>query len=212
MYAQLKASLIVAATFVAACEAGEDLSTSTRHLSLSVESGECEQLETVCTASEPPTCSDYCVDEIGEPDSDDCIEAVDEFGKVIVACPSDNCVVSFDAESGEESIECFAPVDGGEGRTEPGSPGQDDDEIVPPSEGESGVIDPDDNCETVCTASEPPQCSTVCDGDDESDPTPDGCVVRYDAETQQETLECREVEDDSEGSADGGDSSDESSV
>lgn len=83
---------------------------------------ECDDPIEVCTASEPPTCNEYCAEDPGPGGEDEdcvvssegdvscndepCIVNEDSEGDDIVTCPGEDCVVNYDSETDTESIYC----------------------------------------------------------------------------------------------------------
>lgn len=95
-----------------------------RVLSLASASDDCENPVTICRESYPPQCDTYCAD-APPPDCDqdgacdDCVVSNDDSGQEILACPGDDCSVSYDVATGVETIDCPPSTGGGDG--EPGS-------------------------------------------------------------------------------------------
>ena len=82
---------------------------------------DCEDIQEICLETDPPQCFEYCADEptgesgqeCTESDGDlivcgdeTCVEAEDEEGNVVRVCAGPDCVVSYDVETGEETISC----------------------------------------------------------------------------------------------------------
>lgn len=98
---------------------------------------DCTEVEELCLETEPPQCYEVCTDpvpgpaECQESDGDlvlcgdeTCVEGEDESGELVRVCVGPDCTVSYDAETGEETIECPpSDGDGDGGGSEPGDPG-----------------------------------------------------------------------------------------
>lgn len=99
----------------------------------------CKDVQSICTASEPPICHDYCADEgpgTGGGDCEPlsgayetcggtpCAVGIDDSGKEFEVCYPPDCVVSYDVETKTETISCPPGTSpGGPGGSEPGDPG-----------------------------------------------------------------------------------------
>ena len=81
----------------------------------------CTDVIEVCLETEPPQCYDVCADpapgpaECEESEGDvvvcgdvTCIEGEDENGELVRVCVGPECTVSYDTQTGEESIDCPA--------------------------------------------------------------------------------------------------------
>ncbi len=126
-----------------ACSTGDDGDPSGR-IRLEAASSDCSDVQTICLETYPPQCFDVCGDDDGggsDPgDGDDCVASDGDFvqcgddtcvvgtdgdGQETYVCAGDDCTVSYDAATGEESISC-PPSGGGDddgGGSEPGDPG-----------------------------------------------------------------------------------------
>jgi hypothetical protein len=124
-----------------ACSSGavDDEEPSGR-VRLEAASSDCTEVQEVCLETFPPQCFEVCGDDPGgDPgDGDDCVASdgdlvqcgddtcvvgTDPDGQETLVCAGPDCAVSYDVETGEESIVC-PPSDGGDGGgSEPGDPG-----------------------------------------------------------------------------------------
>lgn len=87
---------------------------------------DCEDIREICIDTAPPQCFEYCADDEPTPElgtectagdgdivtcgDETCVEAENEDGEIIRVCAGPDCVVSYDVETGEETISC--PDDG----------------------------------------------------------------------------------------------------
>lgn len=126
-----------------ACSGGGDQAPSGR-VRLEAASGDCSDVQQVCLETYPPQCFEVCADDPGgdDGDGDDCVASDGDLvqcgddtcvigsgddGTETLVCAGPDCTVSYDVETGEETIEC-PPSDGGGddgdgGSSEPGEPG-----------------------------------------------------------------------------------------
>ena len=144
------ATLALPALLLAPACSSSDVGDPTGRVRLEAASAECSDVQTVCLETYPPQCFDVCADDDpGDPDGGDddcvssdgdlvqcgddtCIDASDGDGQEVLLCAGDDCVVSYDVETGEESFSCppsdgdgdgDGDDDGGAGGSEPGFPG-----------------------------------------------------------------------------------------
>lgn len=80
---------------------------------------DCGETEELCIETSPPQCYQVCTDPVPGPaecqesagdvvlcGDDTCIEGEDESGELVRVCVGPDCTVSYDAETGEETISC----------------------------------------------------------------------------------------------------------
>src|SRR5690349_12357791 len=85
------------------------------------DTSDCADVQELCLETDPPQCFEYCADdppeesgqECSESDGDivicgdqTCVEAEGDDGEVVRVCSGPDCVVSYDVETGEETISC----------------------------------------------------------------------------------------------------------
>ncbi len=148
---------VMGSWLLAACSSATDTSdqgkkTGEGRLLLAGASGGCQDVQQICTASQPPQCFDYCNDpgaapgttgEGCQPNSqictaseppvcsnvDDCsgqpcVVGIDANGTAFQICYPSNCVISHDSATGVDSIACpgSPPSGGSDPGQVPGSP------------------------------------------------------------------------------------------
>lgn len=132
--------LLLGALLVApACSSGDDGGDPSGRIRLEAATDDCSAPQTVCLETYPPQCFDVCGggDDPGGDDcvasdgdlvqcgDDTCVVGTDDSGQETLVCAGPDCVVSYDVETGEETISC-PPSGGGDddgGGSEPGEPG-----------------------------------------------------------------------------------------
>ncbi len=134
------ASLALPLLLLAPACASSDGEEPSGRIRLEAAAGDCQDPGTVCLETEPPQCFDVCGDDPGGDGGDDCVSSdgdlvqcgddtcvigSDGDGQETLVCAGPDCTVSYDVETGEESISC--PPSGGDdddgGGSEPGDPG-----------------------------------------------------------------------------------------
>jgi hypothetical protein len=134
------ASLTLSIVLLApACASDADQPSS--RIRLEAAGGDCDDPQQVCLEMHPPQCFDVCPGDDPGDDGDDCVSSddsdlvtcgddtcvigTDDDGQETVVCPGSDCTVSYDVETGEETISC--PPNPGDdddgGGSEPGNPG-----------------------------------------------------------------------------------------
>jgi len=134
------ASLALPIVLLAPGCSNSDQEDPSSRIRLEAATGDCDDVDTICLETYPPQCYDVCADDPGEvPGGDDCVSSdgdfvqcgddtcvvgTDDDGQETYVCAGPDCTVSYDAETGEETIECPpSDGDGDGGGSEPGNPG-----------------------------------------------------------------------------------------
>ena len=120
---------------LSACSSDDPGDPDSGRQRLEAASGDCQDVQTVCIETFPPQCYDVCADEPPGDGGDDCVSSdgdvivcgddtcvvgIDDAGNEFEICGGPDCVVSYDVETGEETISCPGnPGDGG-GGSDPG--------------------------------------------------------------------------------------------
>ena len=114
-----------------------------RAVRLSAITDDCQNPVDICREIYPPQCESYCADDqdgdctidadgAASCDGDPCVVMNENGADPIIACPGDDCTVSYDAATMTETIECSPGNDDcsqgncdGPGGSEPGCSGDD---------------------------------------------------------------------------------------
>lgn len=131
-------AVVMGSLFLGACSSSTDAPSDSKRLRLEGVVEGCKEVQSICTASEPPTCFDYCADEDPGSGGGDCqpiggayescgdtpcAVGVDAKGTEFEVCYPPDCVVSFDAETKTETVSCPPGTSPSPGGSEPGDPG-----------------------------------------------------------------------------------------
>lgn len=126
---------------LSACSSDDPSSPDSGRQRLEAAGGDCQDVDNVCIEIYPPQCFDVCADEPPADGGDDCVSSdgdlvqcgddtcvvgIDDSGQEFEICGSPDCAVSYDVETGEETITC--PGDPGDGDGGGGDDGSDPDD------------------------------------------------------------------------------------